>query len=89
MAIGANRGTVLTMALRQGLTPALFGIAVGLVLSVFADRALRAVFPARNEIDFVAYLLMTPALMAITLLAAYVPARRASRVDPMRALRYE
>ena len=89
MAIGANRGTVLTMALRQGLTPALFGIAVGLVLSVFADRALRAVFPARAEIDFVAYLLMTPALMAITLLAAYVPARRASRVDPIRALRYE
>jgi putative ABC transport system permease protein len=89
MAIGANRGTVLTMALRQGLTPALFGIAVGLVLSFFADRALRAVFPARAEIDFVAYLLMTPALMAITLLAAYVPARRASRVDPIRALRYE
>jgi putative ABC transport system permease protein len=89
MAIGANRSAVLVMALRQGLTPALFGIAAGVVLSGFADRALRAVFPARNEIDVVAYLLMTPTLMMIALLAAYVPARRASRVDPMRALRYE
>jgi putative ABC transport system permease protein len=89
MAIGADRFTVLTMAMRQGLTPALIGIAVGVVASGFADRAMRAVFPARTGVDFVAYLLMTPALLAITILAAFVPARRASRVDPMQALRYE
>jgi predicted permease len=89
MAIGAARGTVLLMALRQSLTPALFGIAAGVAGSGLADRALRAVFPARTEVDFVAYLLVTPALLAITMLAAYIPARRASHVDPMQALRYE
>jgi predicted permease len=89
MAIGADRLKVLTMAMRQGLTPALIGIAVGVVVSGFADRALRAVFPGRTEMDFVAYFLMTPALLAITILAAFVPARRASRIDPMQALRYE
>lgn len=89
MAIGASRPAVLRMALRQGLTPALYGLAAGLVASVFADRLLKSVFPALTKTDIAAYFFVVPALLVITLLAAYIPARHASRIDPMKALRYE
>jgi putative ABC transport system permease protein len=89
MAIGASRGAVLGMSLRQSLSPALFGVLAGLAASGFSEKLLKAVFPAHSQADVAAYLMVTPALIAIALLAAYVPARRASRVDPMRALRYE
>jgi putative ABC transport system permease protein len=89
MAIGASRPAVLQMVMRQGLTPALYGLAAGLAASVVAERLLKAVFPAHTKTDIAAYLLVVPALLAITMLAAYIPARRASRVDPMKALRYE
>jgi predicted permease len=89
MAIGADRNMVLAMALRQGSMPALFGLAAGLALSGLSERMLTAVFPTHTHVDFVSYLLVTPALLAIALLATYIPARRASRVEPMQALRYE
>jgi predicted permease len=89
MAIGASRPAVLQMALRQGLTPALYGLAAGLVASVFAERLLKVVFPSHTQTDLAAYLLVVPSLMAIAMLAALIPARSASRVDPMKALRYE
>ena len=88
MAIGAQRGNVLQMVMRQGLRLSLIGIAIGLVAGIGAERGLNAVFLSSN-IDWAMYLLVAPLLLAITLLAAYIPARRASRVDPMRALRYE
>jgi predicted permease len=89
MAIGASRPAVLQMALHQGLMPALYGLAAGLVASVFAERLLKVVFPAHTQTDIAAYLLVVPSLMAIAMLAASIPARSASRVDPMKALRYE
>jgi predicted permease len=90
MAIGAQRNTMLKMVMRQGLILALAGIGVGLVASFGAERVLNSMFGGTsNENDFVTYLLVVPALLAVTMLAAYIPARRASRVDPMRALRYE
>jgi ABC-type antimicrobial peptide transport system permease subunit len=90
MAIGAQRNTVLSMVMRQGLVLALSGIGVGLVASFGAERVLNSMFGGSgSDIDFVTYLLVVPALLAVTMLAAYIPARRASRVDPMRALRYE
>jgi putative ABC transport system permease protein len=89
MAIGAGRGSVLLMTLRRSLVPALWGLAAGLAASFFAERLMRLVFPARTSVDFAAYLFVVPLLMAITALAAYIPARRASHVDPLVALRYE
>jgi putative ABC transport system permease protein len=89
MAIGASRPSVLQMTLWRGLMPALYGVAVGLVGSFGAERMLKAVFPTHNRVDFGAYLLVVPVLLAITMLAAYIPARRASMVDPLTALRHE
>ncbi len=89
MAIGASRPAVLRMTLRRSLAPALYGLAAGLVASVFAERLLKVVFPTHSQVDFAAYLLVVPLLFGIAMLAAFIPARRASRVDPMKALRYE
>jgi ABC-type antimicrobial peptide transport system permease subunit len=88
MAIGAARGSVLRMVLRQGVVLALIGIAIGLAASFGAQRLLQAIFETSGT-DFVTYLLVAPALLAVTALAVYIPARRASRIDPMRVLRYE
>jgi predicted permease len=90
MAIGASRSTVLRMVLRQGIVLALVGLVVGLVASVGAGELLRWAFPSgNNQRDVVALLLVVPIVLAVTFLAAYIPARRASRVNPMQALRYE
>jgi predicted permease len=88
MAIGAGRGSVERMVLRQGFILALTGLAVGLAASVAAEKGLMAVFSS-TERDPLAYVLVAPILLAVTMLAAWVPARRAARVDPMRALRDE
>ncbi|MDQ2844439.1 MAG: ABC transporter permease [Acidobacteriota bacterium] len=90
MAIGADRRSVLQMILRQGLVLALAGTAVGLVLGIVASRLVGSMFilsfGGTNPALFL--LIMLPLLM-VALLAAYTPARRASRIDPMRALREE
>ena len=90
MAIGADRSTVLRMVLRQGITLAATGLVLGLVASVGAGRLLAAAFPSGDDQrDVVSLLLVIPIVLAVTFLAAYIPARRASRVNPMQALRYE
>ncbi|HXI30797.1 MAG TPA: ABC transporter permease [Vicinamibacterales bacterium] len=90
MAIGADRAVVLRMVLRQGLVLAVVGLAVGLVASIGAGRILRAAFPSgNNDRDFAALLIVVPIVLGVTFLAAYLPARRASRVNPVQALRYE
>ncbi|HET7840810.1 MAG TPA: FtsX-like permease family protein, partial [Terriglobia bacterium] len=88
MAIGANRASVVRMILGQGLGLVLAGLAIGLVASIAAESAVDAVFGSTRR-DPIAYLIVAPALLAVTMLAAWVPAHRASRVDPTRALRYE
>jgi predicted permease len=88
MAIGADRAAVVRMVLRQGLILVGTGLATGLAGSFVAESAVNAMFRSTGR-DPVAYLLVAPALVAVTVLAAWVPAYRASRVDPMRALRYE
>jgi ABC-type antimicrobial peptide transport system permease subunit len=90
MAIGATRQTVLRMVLRQGIVLALVGLVIGLFASVGAGELLRAAFPnGDDQRDFIAVVLVAPVVLAVTFLAAYIPARRASRIEPMKALRYE
>jgi putative ABC transport system permease protein len=90
MAIGADRVAVMRLVLRQGLVLALAGLALGLAASVGAGAMLRAAFPTGStERDLVSLLAVVPIVLAVTFVAAYLPARRASRVNPMQALRYE
>ena len=92
MAIGANQARVLRMVLGQGLRATLIGLILGLLLTWGAQTGLRAAFPGGNPSDgrsLVEYLLVTAAMLAVTGLAAYLPARRAARMDPTNALRHE
>ena len=93
MAMGASRSDVVLMVLRQGIVLAVVGLGVGLVASVGASRALTAVFPGgpggNQRTDPLAFMLVAATVLTVTLLAAYFPARRASRGHPTEALRYE
>jgi putative ABC transport system permease protein len=91
MAIGAAQGEVLRMVLRQGFVLTGCGLGAGLILSVAAQRALAAAFPGRDHpaMDAIAYPLLIVAALLVSMLAAYIPARRAARVDPLLALRHD
>jgi putative ABC transport system permease protein len=89
MAIGATKREVLRMVIRQGLTLSLTGIVAGSLAAFAVVRLLRAAlagFVSKSPITFVAVPVL---LVLVTLAASYIPARRASMVDPMVALRYE
>jgi ABC-type antimicrobial peptide transport system permease subunit len=97
MAVGAEPGAVQRMVLRHGLQLAAGGILAGLVASVAANNAPRAVFANSPVADFGAvpeselpiYAQTVLALVVVVLLAMYFPARRAARIDPLSALRQE
>jgi predicted permease len=88
MAIGAESRQVLTLVLRQGLWLSLAGIAIGLVISLGTGRVLQAALMS-GENDPASFVVVSLVLLAVTTFAAYVPALRASRVAPMKALRWE
>jgi ABC-type antimicrobial peptide transport system permease subunit len=91
MALGADRQKVIRMVLRQGLVLGSIGVGIGLALGLLACRALTtAIWIASfSSLNYALFPAIAAPLLAITLLAAFVPARRASLIDPMRALREE
>jgi predicted permease len=89
MAVGAPSASVLRMIFRHGLALAAAGVVLGVIGSVAVGGIIRSVFPNAGMIDLTTYVLVVPVLVAITLLAALVPARRAARIDPLVALRQE
>ncbi len=90
MAIGSDRRGVLRMVLREGLVLGSIGAAAGLILSFFACRALSSgLWILAGRLNYALLTAVALPLLAVTLLAAYIPARRASLIDPMRALRDE
>jgi ABC-type antimicrobial peptide transport system permease subunit len=89
MAVGAHSSSVLRMVLRHGLVLSESGIVLGVIGSAAVGNLLRAIFPSAGAIDIATYLLVVPLLVVVTLFAAYFPARRAARIDPLVALRQE
>jgi predicted permease len=89
MAVGAHTTSVLRMILRHGLVLAAAGTALGIVACAGIGGVLRAIFPTIGPIDLGTYLVVVVMLVVVTLLAAYVPARRAAHIDPLVALRQE
>ncbi|HEX4808322.1 MAG TPA: ABC transporter permease [Bryobacteraceae bacterium] len=90
MAVGADRHKVVKMVLRQGLWLAAAGIFVGLVSGIFVAQAIRSqMLFSFGHIGVIPYIAVALLLLVTTAAASYVPARRASLTDPMRALREE
>jgi predicted permease len=89
MALGAETGNVLLLVVRQGITPALLGLGIGFAAALAAAGALSALLYGIQPRDPVTLASSMALLLLVALLAAYVPARRAARVDPSSALRWE
>ena len=89
IALGARPATVLAMVLRQGLSLAVVGSALGLALSAVAGRLMRAFLFGAAPVDLVTFVAVAGTFLPVGLAASYWPARRATRIDPIEALRYE
>jgi ABC-type antimicrobial peptide transport system permease subunit len=89
MALGAQPQDVLRMVLGGGILLVVAGIGSGLILAGVATRWIRSMLYGISPGDWVTFGLAPLFLFAVTLLACYIPARRAAKVDPMVALRYE
>jgi putative ABC transport system permease protein len=89
MALGAERRDILRLMLRQGLTLVALGIALGLLGASAATRALRSLLFGVGPTDLLTYSAITLLVAVVALLACYLPARRAMKVDPLIALRHD
>jgi predicted permease len=89
VALGASRSNVLFLIMRQGMSLALIGLVVGLVLAFAAAQLLVKVLFGVSPGDPLTFAGVTILLASVAALACYVPARRATKVDPLEALRYE
>jgi predicted permease len=89
IALGAQLKDVLRMVLGHGMKLTVIGAAIGLAASFALTRALKTLLFGVTPTDLLTFATMSIALMAMALLASYIPARRATKVDPLIALRYE
>jgi ABC-type antimicrobial peptide transport system permease subunit len=89
MALGAQAHNVLTLVLRQGMKLVLIGVVIGIPASLGMARLLSSMLTGLTTTDALTIGVVTALLMGVTLLACYLPARRATRVDPLETLRYE
>jgi putative ABC transport system permease protein len=89
IALGAQRNSVLRLMLIDGLRPAAAGLAIGLVASCFSVRLIRSLLYGTSPLDWSVFAAVTALLAVVAALACALPAWRASRLDPMQALRME
>jgi len=89
MALGASSGQVMRMVIGSGLKLAIVGIAVGVLVALGAARSLTALLYQVTPNDPVTFISVPILFMVVAMAACYLPARRAMRVDPLAALRYE
>jgi putative ABC transport system permease protein len=89
MALGAQRQEVLRRMLGDGLRPALYGLTLGLAASVAAVHLIQSMLYGTRSLDPAIFAAVAATLLVVAVLACLVPAWRASRIDPMQALRTE
>jgi predicted permease len=89
MALGAASSDVLRMVMGKGIVLVAIGTALGLAMGFALEQFMNSMLFNSAGVDVVAYIIVVPTLFLVTMLATYVPARRASRIAPTQALRYE
>jgi putative ABC transport system permease protein len=89
MALGASRGNVVGLVLREGIALALIGLGLGLIGAYFVGQAMQTTLYGIGKLDFTAVGAVAAVLFSAAMLASWIPARRAASVEPMLALRSE
>jgi putative ABC transport system permease protein len=89
MALGAQKQNVLYMVIKQGVVLAMVGVALGIAASYFVTRLLSSLLFGISPTDLATFVFSAALLVVTALLGTYFPARRATKVDPLIALRYE
>ena len=89
MALGAQQGTLKAMVVRHGLLLALIGVGTGIVIAAALTRIMSSLLFGISALDPITYGTVSLALIAAAALASYMPAHRASRINPVDALRGE
>jgi putative ABC transport system permease protein len=89
MALGAQKHDVLKLVVGKGMALAIVGTAIGLVASLGLTRLVRSLLFEVTPTDWLTFVIVSMVLLVVALLACYIPARRATKIDPLIALRYE
>jgi predicted permease len=89
MALGAQRRSVLMWIMRQGMTLAIGGLAAGMLVAIFATQLLASMLYGVSTTDALTFVAVSLVLVSVAFFACYIPARRATKIDPVVALRYE
>jgi len=89
VALGAQRSSVLRLVIRQGMSLALIGVVIGLIAAWALMRLMTSLLYGIESRDPLTFASITILLLAVALVACWLPAHRATKVDPLKALRYE